>query len=216
MDLSTWAIFMVRIDSGLHKYCTEKLLQQNGYPSKTTPPPKLKLSNKKDSDPTSGSQPAPTVPAVPAVMAAPTVNPVMPAMHPFGIPFPPWWAGPYQTPAPPPPPKARYDDIPSSDPIEDMEDVTLFPRISDWLQALDTGPRGQDEHHFVQFTGDFAREKYVRIVDLVDVTIGDLQTLIPEIAQGTAKRLLDYAVKDVETIRRKEKRRARQERNNYH
>ncbi|KAJ7193990.1 hypothetical protein B0H12DRAFT_1082511 [Mycena haematopus] len=183
-ELTTWSIFMI-----------------NGYASETTPPPTLKLGNAKKSD-----TPA-TAPAAPPAQA---VNPLMPSMLPYAMPPFPWWpgsGGPYQTPAPPP--KARYDDIPSSDPIDGVEEVTLFPRIDNWLQELDASPRGQDNHDFSQFMTDFEREKYMRIIDLVDLEVSDLKALIPDIAQGTALKLLSYAKKDVDIIRRKEKRRVK-------
>ncbi|KAJ7824659.1 hypothetical protein B0H13DRAFT_2290928 [Mycena leptocephala] len=191
IDLTTWAIFM-----------------QNGYQSTTNPPPKLKLN-----------EPAPAPSQAAPVLAAPAANAVMPAMHPYGVPpYTPWpgWpmpGGPYQTPVPHP--KPRYDDAPSSDPVEEVEDVTLFPRLSAWLQDLDSGPRGQDGHQFTEFAADLEREKYMRIVDLVDLETSDLRALIPEMAHGTATKLLSYAEKDVALIRRKEKKRARREYNHF-
>ena len=146
-------------------------------------------------------------------MAQPAAGmPGMPGMPPFGLPFP-WQWPPYQTPAQAP--KARYEEMPSSDPVDEVEDVTLFPRIKNWLQSLDDGMRGHDGHTFAQFAADFEREKYIRIVDLVDMRIGDLKHLVPEMAQGTATKLLAYAAKDVGSIRRKEKKRQRRENNRF-
>ncbi|KAJ6594687.1 hypothetical protein B0H19DRAFT_1247341 [Mycena capillaripes] len=188
-DLTTWSVFMI-----------------NGYQSETTPPPRLKIGKQKDVE-TSG-------PAAPALPVAPAVNPLMPAM-PYGVPpFNPWWTTAYQTPVPPP--RARYEDIPSSDPVEDVEDVTLFPRIMTWLQGLDDGPRGRDGHDFSQFAPEFERQKYMRVVDLIDLNISHLTTLMPDMAHGTASKLLSYAVQDVEKIRRKEKKRARRDNPNHY
>ncbi|KAJ7185760.1 hypothetical protein C8R46DRAFT_1025722 [Mycena filopes] len=189
-DLSGWAIFM-----------------QNGYPSTTTPPPTLKMSaelNKKK------------VATTPAASAAPIAG--MAGMPPFGIPFPyqypPQWASQaYHTPTPHP--TARYGDFPSSDPVEEAEDVTLFPRLEMYLSELDNGVRGQDGHDFSQFLPAFEQEKYVRIADLEGMTVTDLKDLIPDIALGTASKLLGYVTLDVSVIRKREKKRARKQVNRF-
>ncbi|KAJ7724614.1 hypothetical protein B0H16DRAFT_1895377 [Mycena metata] len=184
-DLSTWSVFL-----------------QNGYTSTTTPPPKLKIQAET-------VQPGRKVAVTPVAPGAPPAG-----MPPFGIPFPyqpyPGQWPLYHTPAPHP--KARYDDIPSSDPIEEPEDVTLFPRLNNYLQELDNGPRGQDGHDFAQFWPDFEREKYIRIVDLEGMAVKDLKELVPDIAHGTASKLIGYITNDIKAIRKreaKEKKRAR-------
>ncbi|KAJ7734894.1 hypothetical protein B0H14DRAFT_3516988 [Mycena olivaceomarginata] len=193
-DLTTWSIFML-----------------NGYQSETTPPPKVKIGKpQKDAETPIALPGALVAPTLPAASAS---NPLMPGL-PYGMPpFAPWWMNTYQMPAPPP--KSRYDNIPSSDPIEDVEDVTLFPRITPWLRELDNGPRGHDGHDFSQFAPEFEREKYMRVVDLMDLNVGRLTALAPEMAHGTASKLLSYASQDVECIRRKEMKRARRENNRY-
>jgi hypothetical protein len=98
-------------------------------------------------------------------------------------------------------------DIPSSDPIEELEDVTLFPRLSDWLQTLDEGPWGADGHNFGQFAPDFKHEKYFRISDIGDVHITTLLAICPGMANGTATKLLAHAKKDTEKIHKKEMKR---------
>ena len=117
---------------------------------------------------------------------------------------------------PPPPPsysRSRYDDIPSSDPPEEFgEDVTLFPRLSQWLVELDEGPRGADGHNFSQFVHGFEQEKYFRICDVADLSVGDVCGILTGIAQGTASKLVSYAKQDTELIRKKEKRRGRDKR----
>ncbi|KAJ7028812.1 hypothetical protein C8F04DRAFT_1188249 [Mycena alexandri] len=133
-------------------------------------------------------------------------------MPPFGIPFPyqPYQWPPYHTPAPHP--RARYDNIPSSYPIEEAEDVTLFPRLKNYLQELDDGPRGQDGHEFAQFLPEFEREKYIHIVDLEGMTVKDVKDLVPDMAQSTASKLLGYVTSNIKVIRKKdtkERKRAR-------
>ncbi|KAJ7040479.1 hypothetical protein C8F04DRAFT_1391666 [Mycena alexandri] len=170
-DLSAWTISL-----------------QNGYPSTTTPPPKLRIQAQTAQ---TGRKVAPTQLVAPA---APSV---------------PW--PPYHTPAPHP--RARYNNIPSSDPIEEAEDVTLFPRLKNYLQELNDGPRGQGGHEFAQFLPEFEHEKYIRIVDLEGgMTVKDVKDLVPNMAQGTASKLLGYVTSDIKVIRKKdakERKRAR-------
>jgi len=99
--------------------------------------------------------------------------------------------------------------MPSSDPpMEDIEDVTLFPQISDWLHDLDAGRRGVDGHNFSAHVDYFAERKYIRICDIADdITPTELSTS-SGMAEGTAKRLISYAEADTLVIRRKEKKRA--------
>lgn len=50
---------------------------------------------------------------------------------------------------------------PSSPLTEDIEDITLFPRISEWLCELDEGTRGADGHNFSAWAVYFAERKYI-------------------------------------------------------
>ncbi|KAJ7288914.1 hypothetical protein C8J57DRAFT_1643222 [Mycena rebaudengoi] len=126
-----------------------------------------------------------------------------PPSYPYPSPYPyaPW--PPYQTPQAP---RHRHHyDIPSSDPIEEVEDSQLFPRLQNWLQNLDDGSRGRDGHNFIQFADDFDHEKYIRIVDLEGLQIMDLTCLIPGMAHGTAAKIVAYAAADIAMIRKREK-----------
>lgn len=97
---------------------------------------------------------------------------------------------------------AYHDDIPSSDPPEEVEDVTLFPRVSQWLVSLDGGPRGADDHNFSQFVALFEQLKYTRICDIADNLAADvLLTRCEDMAEGTAQRIISYAKADTKRIR---------------
>lgn len=138
----------------------------------------------------------------------------MHGMAPFGYPFP-WQYPPYQTPpATTPVNRGRRDEMASSDPPEVVEDSRLFPRIENWLHELDNGPRGVDDHNFAHFIPEFQREKYMRVVDLESLKIHDLKALIPEMAHGTAAKILTYATTDISTIRKRERKRVREEARN--
>jgi len=64
----------------------------------------------------------------------------------------------------------RRFNIPSSDPIEELEDPTLFPRIGSWLQELDDGIRGSDNHNFAQYTAALDDNRFTRIFQLEDLS----------------------------------------------
>lgn len=103
----------------------------------------------------------------------------------------------------------EFDHIPSSDPIDDPEDITLFPRLSNWLQELDQGPRGGDDHKYAKFAPDFEWLKFKRIVDICTPTIDTafVTSICTDMAPGTVSNILTYARADVEKIQRKEKKR---------
>jgi hypothetical protein len=74
----------------------------------------------------------------------------------------PHWPGYYPPYSPAPRSHKRSDPTPSSDPPEEVEeDVRVFPRISDWLVKLDSGPLGEDGHHFAQYRGFFEEQMYL-------------------------------------------------------
>ena len=104
----------------------------------------------------------------------------------------------------------RRFDIPSSDPIEELEDPTLFPRIGTWLQELDNGVRGLDNHNFAQYAITLNDNKFMRIFQLEDLTDDKLIALCPGMPAGTATLIIAYAKKDSQSIRRKETRRLRE------
>jgi hypothetical protein len=98
--------------------------------------------------------------------------------------------------------------MPSSDPpSEDIEDVTLFPRISGWLHDLDSGPRGVDGHDFSAWANYFSERKYIRICDIADGLTPTELSKSSGMAEGTAKRLISYSEADTQTIRNREKKR---------
>lgn len=104
----------------------------------------------------------------------------------------------------------RHFDIPSSDPIEELEDPTLFPRIGAWLQELDAGVRGSDGHNFSQYADSFEGNKFTRIFQLEELSDDKLVSLCPGMPVGTATLIIAYAKKDVGAIRKKETRRLRE------
>jgi len=90
--------------------------------------------------------------------------------------------------------------MPSSPLTEDIEDVTLFPRISGWLRELDDGPRGVDGHNFSAWVDHFAERKYIRICDIADGMSPSELSNSSGMAEGTAKRLISYAEADTQVI----------------
>jgi hypothetical protein len=160
---------------------------------------------------TSPSTPTPA-PGVPTGMYPMGFNPMM---HPFY----PMMPGQYNPPTPVPPPRyyqshvsgssSRHHafEMPSSDPMEELDDITLFPRITDWLTELDRGPLGVDGYDFAQYSDFFATEKYVRICDLADshFTPASLSSACLGMPQGTADKLLNLCKKETVRIRKRAK-----------
>ncbi|TFY73318.1 hypothetical protein EWM64_g10694 [Hericium alpestre] len=99
---------------------------------------------------------------------------------------------------------AGYPMMPP-DPVEDAEDVSLFPLLTSWLADLDSGKRGQDGHDFSQFAPDFAKHKYIRIIDIEALTTERIIIICPGIPVGTADKILAYACKDAEVVRKQER-----------
>lgn len=193
-------------------------LQVQGWSSTAVPPPKLKLDYQKEKAPSA----APVVPGYPATPGAPPVIP--------GYPYTPGPYGPYGPYSAPTPyihpsqyspyahmhsPHGYYSrrqgqhDTPSSDPMEELEDASLFPRLNTWLQNLDNGPQGHDGHDFASFAPSFEAEKYVRVSDIETLTVEEILTVCPGMARGTATKLTSFAKQECKNVRKKEKLRAK-------
>ncbi|KAF8532526.1 hypothetical protein JB92DRAFT_3103586 [Gautieria morchelliformis] len=157
--------------------------------------------------------PAPPAPPSGPLAYAPPAG--MPAYHPYwGIPpyyhpYPPAFSTPHSTTrASGHTPRTR-DSYPSSD-IEDIEDPTLFPRIEEWLTALDQGPLSQDGHAFAPHVAALLEQGYIRISQLADeLTVPELQRHCQTLPEGTAKVILKQATKQVARIRRNQEREKR-------
>ncbi|KAE9383866.1 hypothetical protein BT96DRAFT_982422 [Gymnopus androsaceus JB14] len=117
---------------------TWALIMTTGWPSTTNPPPKLKLDFEKVTAAPIPQAPLPTY-----------QTPTMGGYGPYGTyTLPP--SSPFR-----PHCYSRCNELPSSDPIEPMEDVTLFPPLQQWLIDLDNGVQGHDGHNFASFAPDF-------------------------------------------------------------
>lgn len=118
---------------------------------------------------------------------------------------------------PPPPTPQRYGDhfntdVQSSDgAYEELEDVTLYPRIPEWLQGLDDGVRGKDGQNFAQFGAALVGAGYNRICDLQDEKLVTAKMLRKDcgIISGVAVNILRWARRDVSNIKDAERRRLR-------
>lgn len=221
-EMGAWALFLT-----------------HDYTSTTQPPHQLKLGNQKpDSKKTASTQSGPSgqetaqstphgLQTLPSMLSPTIVPPLYPnyGYNPFV----------YHPPVIPPPsfPPPGYasssthhhshyygsgypyqDNIPSSDLPEEVEDVTLFPHISDWLSQLDIGPRGVDGLNFTQFSAFFEQLKYIHICDIADnMTAETLLAKCDYIAEGTAQKIFSYAKLDTQTIHWKEEKEQKARRN---
>lgn len=188
-------------------------LQAQGWTSTAVPPPKLKLDYQKEKALPAAPAPAPAASVIPGAL------PIIP-----GYPYTP---GPYNAPTPYMPPfhyspyphmhsphgvysrRQEQSDMPSSDPMEELEDASLFPRLNTWLQNLDNGPQGHDGHDFASFSPSFEAEKYVRVSDIETLTIEEILTVCPGMPRGTATKLVSLAKQECKNVRKKEKLRAK-------
>jgi hypothetical protein len=108
------------------------------------------------------------------------------------------------------PSRRSRHDILSSDPVEELDDPTLFPRIASWLTALDAGARGTDGHNFAQCSVALEQQMFTRIPQLENVSQDQFLQICPGVAVGTVSLLLSYAKKDTAKIRKAESRRLRE------
>jgi len=174
------------------------MMMTQGHASTKTPPRQLRIEDlnpnapmtfrstkKKDSEP-ADSQSTPQYPSVP------------PPWYPFmGYPGPPFGG-------------SGRSNMPSSDPIDELDDPTLFPRVVTWLHDLDNGPRGMDGHNFSQCAVALETNMFTRILQLEMMSNQELQALCPSMPAGTTSLLLQYARRDCNNIRKKESRRQRE------
>lgn len=97
---------------------------------------------------------------------------------------------------------ANPPHTPGSESVEDIDDdITLFPRVTDWLHGLDNGPHGADRHNFSQYTANFEDNMYFRVNDLEHLSKEDLITMCA-MPPGTANLICKYSRKDCDKIRK--------------
>jgi hypothetical protein len=139
---------------------------------------------------------APQAMPVPLGMPFPYYN------YPPGLPTPPF----IMQAAAPPPQYAQVNQVQVNPPqAASTDDPTAFPVISEWLKALDDGPRGCDGHNFSQFIPNFEAQGIRRILEIADQTDfsrSDLMTICPGMSMGTAIILLKYARTDADLVRK--------------
>jgi hypothetical protein len=97
-------------------------------------------------------------------------------------------------------------DLSHSNPM-DLNDPSIYPQLTSWLQELDDGPCGADAHNFTQYAAVLDQNGYKHIFQLEKLTKEDFIAIYPEIRPGTASLILEYACKDCEKIRRNEAKR---------
>lgn len=203
-DLSLWGMMMVR-NAFVIRFLVADRSQTKGHDSDDKPPRQLKIEDAK-SAPRSEKKSEDPHPI--QVGGYPPLTPGPYPFYPYGYP-----------PAPPGYGMDQYHSgrfkIASSDPIEEAEDPTLFPKLEGWLRELDQGKRGADNRCFLQYAIPLEANGFSRIFQLADkdmISSTDLISMCPGMNQGTASLLLGYAREDTEKIRKREARRARMER----
>lgn len=105
--------------------------------------------------------------------------------------------------------QARLFGLDSAAPADFDDNPGIYPRISDWLNDLDQGPRGEDGQNFVQYANVLERNGYCRIFQIADEAKGqsgahDLVGLCEGMTLGIAKLLIKYAKIDCDAIQKRE------------
>ncbi|KAJ7573611.1 hypothetical protein C8J56DRAFT_903060 [Mycena floridula] len=147
-----------------------------GYPSLDVPPAALALTDE---------QKRPK-----KAKLAPIIEPAAPA-HPqiiYAMPPPPGY---YGAPAPP--------HASSASPIKALS-VSIYPTVLDWLISLDAGDRGIDDDNFSQYTDFFKDAGYRRLIDVSEMTVGDILETCPGMVKGIASVLSRYAIADRKVV----------------
>lgn len=103
--------------------------------------------------------------------------------------------------------------MPSSDGIYDeLDDISLYPRLPQWLQELDDGVRGRDGRNYAQYGAALEEAGYDRICDLEDEGLVTPESLGRDwgMKSGVATKVLSWARHDVKKIKDSERRRLRE------
>jgi hypothetical protein len=91
----------------------------------------------------------------------------------------------------------------SSDPVEELDDPTLFPQVAAWLQELDQSLHGADRHNFTQYGEQLEQNMFMHIFQLESLTEEKLRTFCKSMAPGMATLIMQYACKDCSRIHKK-------------
>lgn len=88
-----------------------------------------------------------------------------------------------------------------------IDDLTLFPFISDWLLGFDQEPCGTDSHNFAQYIQYFKDNKIQCIFEIANLTLfscDDILAICPGMKIEIAYLLLKYVCEDEEAIHNNE------------
>lgn len=94
----------------------------------------------------------------------------------------------------PAPPRAS-----SASPVKTLS-ISIYPTVLDWLNSLDTGDRGIDDDNFSQYADFFKDAGYRRLIDVSEMTVGDILETCPGMVKGIASVLCRYATADRKVI----------------
>jgi hypothetical protein len=175
-----------------------EILQTQDHKSTTIPPCQLHLE---DVNPDSSKAIRSTKKRDPPLVAVPP-TPVVPQVshhsRAYNSPGTPWhyWC----------------QNEPSSDTLDELDDPTLFPHVTAWLQELDEGPCGINKHNFSQYAKAMEKNMFTQVFQLEALTEQKLLTICDSMVAGTASLVLQYARKDCKKIRKAEARRLQEAR----
>ena len=94
--------------------------------------------------------------------------------------------------------------------VTELDDPMLYPRILNWLNDHDNGPRGSDGANLSRFTEVLVKNGFERIHQLCSaITAAELTTVCSNMSLGQAVTILSLARSDTEKLRKKEIERAK-------
>lgn len=93
------------------------------------------------------------------------------------------------------------EPLPSSEP-DDIEDPTLFPRITTWLQELENSKLRHDGYDFPQYAVYFEDAKFFRTSQIADSSPQQIAAICPGMPSGTAGQIYKVASVTVKKIRK--------------
>jgi hypothetical protein len=83
--------------------------------------------------------------------------------------------------------------------------LTLFPKVDEWLNGLQTSPLSVDGHQFAKHSEYFTGQGYTRLSQIAEMgTPQELLQICPDLVEGTARIILSQARREVDKIRKRE------------
>jgi hypothetical protein len=88
-------------------------------------------------------------------------------------------------------------------PEHSVAGMFLYPDTKTWLEMCDSDlVRGRDSENYAQYAGPLIDKRLLRLDDIVDLRLEELQGFCVGMEVGTARRVLRFAQEDVAKLKR--------------